>query len=245
MPYDRFVRSIVAASGTPETTPTVMWYRRLRTPDAFVDDTAQVFLGMRLQCAKCHHHPFEKWGQDDYYGFAAFFARVGRKPTLLAQGGNRDEEAIFSTRSGTRLASQDRAGDESQRAGRRSCSRSEQFRSTRQARRLDGRPQEPLFRQGAGQSLLGSFLRQRNRRAARRHAVDQPAFEPRALGRASPKTLSRADMTSSTLSVRFAQAAFIRSRACLILITKRTSKASPGTIPSGCPLRFCSTRFPW
>ena len=56
-----------------------------KATDAFVDDTAQVFLGLRLQCAKCHHHPFEKWSQDDYYGFAAFFARVGRKPSLQAQ----------------------------------------------------------------------------------------------------------------------------------------------------------------
>ena len=74
------MRGILAASGTPETAPPVQWYRRLQATDAFVDDTAQVFLGMRLQCAKCHHHPFEKWSQDDYYGFAAFFARVGRKP---------------------------------------------------------------------------------------------------------------------------------------------------------------------
>ena len=79
MPYDQFVRGILAASGTPETAPPVQWYRRLKATDAFVDDTAQVFLGMRLQCAKCHHHPFEKWSQNDYYGFAAFFARVGRK----------------------------------------------------------------------------------------------------------------------------------------------------------------------
>ena len=42
-------------------------------------DTAQVFLGMRLQCAKCHHHPYERWGQDDYYGLAGFFTRLGRK----------------------------------------------------------------------------------------------------------------------------------------------------------------------
>lgn len=100
VPYDRFAREILAASGAPETTPPVMWYRRLRTTDAFVDDAAQVFLGMRLQCAKCHHHPFEKWGQDDYYGFASFFARIGRKTTSVAQGGNRIEEAIFTTRSG-------------------------------------------------------------------------------------------------------------------------------------------------
>ena len=74
-PYDRFVRQILAASGTSESAPAVQWYRSLKAPDAFVDDTAQVFLGMRLQCAKCHHHPLEKWSQHDYYGFAAFFAR--------------------------------------------------------------------------------------------------------------------------------------------------------------------------
>ena len=45
-----------------------------------VDDTAQLFLGIRIQCARCHHHPFEKWSQDDYYGFASIFSRVGTKP---------------------------------------------------------------------------------------------------------------------------------------------------------------------
>lgn len=101
VPYDRFVREILAASGTPETAPPVQWYRRLRQTDAFVDDTAQVFLGMRLQCAKCHHHPFEKWGQEDYYGFAAFFGRIGRKPSSLARRSGRAEEVIFAARTGS------------------------------------------------------------------------------------------------------------------------------------------------
>lgn len=100
-PYDKLARAVLAASGTPESAPPVVWYRKLRSPDAFVDDTAQVFLGMRLQCAKCHHHPFERWSQDDYYGFAAFFARVGRKSTAAAQRVGRLDEAIFSTRSGS------------------------------------------------------------------------------------------------------------------------------------------------
>ncbi|WP_422926548.1 DUF1549 domain-containing protein [Singulisphaera sp. PoT] len=100
VPYDKFVRGILAASGTPETSPPVQWYRRIKGADAFVDDTAQVFLGMRLQCAKCHHHPFEKWSQNDYYGFAAFFARVGRKPSMNAQRAGRDDEVIFTARSG-------------------------------------------------------------------------------------------------------------------------------------------------
>jgi hypothetical protein len=51
-------------------------------PEQFVDDTAQVFLGLRLACAQCHHHPYEKWSQDDYWGLAAFFGRVGRKTVL-------------------------------------------------------------------------------------------------------------------------------------------------------------------
>jgi hypothetical protein len=100
VPYDQFVRGVLAASGTPEVAPPVQWYRNLKTADAFVDDTAQVFLGMRLQCAKCHHHPFEKWGQDDYYGFAAFFARVGRKPSAHALRAGRREEVIFASRTG-------------------------------------------------------------------------------------------------------------------------------------------------
>ena len=49
-----------------------------------VDDTAQVFLGVRLNCAQCHHHPYEKWGREDYWGMAAFFTRIGRKNVPLA-----------------------------------------------------------------------------------------------------------------------------------------------------------------
>ena len=47
----------------------------------FAEDIAQVFLGTRIQCAQCHNHPFDRWTQDDYYGFAAFFSQIGRKQT--------------------------------------------------------------------------------------------------------------------------------------------------------------------
>lgn len=78
-PYDQFVRAILTATGNfagDQGQPPVGWYNVLRTPQALVDDTAQVFLGTRIQCAQCHHHPYEKWSQDDYWGLAAFFARV-------------------------------------------------------------------------------------------------------------------------------------------------------------------------
>lgn len=100
VPYDEFVRGIVAATGDSRTAPPVMWYSQLKTPDAFVDDTAQVFLGMRLQCAKCHHHPFEKWSEDDYYGFAAFFGKVGRKTDPEAARRGRKEDVIFTAKGG-------------------------------------------------------------------------------------------------------------------------------------------------
>jgi len=85
-PYDRFVREILTASGSSKTNPAVVWYREVDQMNEQVEDTAQLFLGLRIQCARCHHHPFEKWSQNDYYGFAAFFSRVGRK-NLRADSG--------------------------------------------------------------------------------------------------------------------------------------------------------------
>jgi hypothetical protein len=87
-PYDQFVREIVAASGDMGQNPPVAWYRSVKTTEQQVEDTTQLFLGLRIQCARCHHHPFERWSQDDYYGYAAFFSRIQRKNAP----GNRAEE---------------------------------------------------------------------------------------------------------------------------------------------------------
>ena len=75
-PYDQFVREVLTATGEEIKTPPVVWFRELKDPTAQMEDAAQLFLGQRIGCAKCHHHPFEKWSQQDYYGFAAFFTRV-------------------------------------------------------------------------------------------------------------------------------------------------------------------------
>jgi hypothetical protein len=89
-PYDQFVREILTATGTPGQSPPVGWYREVKDAATQLEDTAQLFLGLRIQCAKCHHHPFEKWSQQDYYGFAAFFSQVGRK-----RGQVQNEDRIF------------------------------------------------------------------------------------------------------------------------------------------------------
>src|SRR5262249_7333031 len=78
-PYDQFAREILAAIGDEAKSPPTVWYKDLQKPEQFVDDTAQLFLGMRMACAQCHHHPYEKWSQDDYWGLAAFFGQIGRK----------------------------------------------------------------------------------------------------------------------------------------------------------------------
>jgi hypothetical protein len=80
-PYDEFVRGIVAAAGEWQEAPAINWYWQSRDDQLHqvTADTAQVFLGVRLQCARCHHHPYERWGQADYYGLAGFFTRLGRK----------------------------------------------------------------------------------------------------------------------------------------------------------------------
>jgi len=89
-PYDQIVRDVLTASGELGTNPPVVWYREVKESNQQVEDTAQLFLGLRIQCARCHHHPFEKWSQKDYYSFSAFFSRVGTKA-----GARPEEPRIF------------------------------------------------------------------------------------------------------------------------------------------------------
>jgi len=78
-PLDEFVREIVTARGSTYTEGPANYYRIGNNAADWAETTSQVFLGVRIGCARCHHHPFEKWSQDDYYGMAAFFARLGTK----------------------------------------------------------------------------------------------------------------------------------------------------------------------
>jgi len=94
-PYDRFVSEIVTASGDPQWNPPVVWYREVSDVEQQAEDTAQLFLGMKIQCARCHHHPYERWSQDDYYGLAAFFSRVGRKELGAEVAQNSRDRRIF------------------------------------------------------------------------------------------------------------------------------------------------------
>ena len=78
-PYDRFVRELLTGKGSSFRSGAANYFRVATTPQELAETTAQTFLGVRIQCAQCHNHPFERWKQKDYYGLAGFFARVGRK----------------------------------------------------------------------------------------------------------------------------------------------------------------------
>ena len=77
--YDRMVRELVTAKGSVFSNGPANYFNINNNPTEATETTVQLFLGVRMECAKCHHHPFEKYGQGDYYGFAAFFSRVSNK----------------------------------------------------------------------------------------------------------------------------------------------------------------------
>lgn len=78
-PIDRFVRELVTGTGSIYSNGPANYFRINASATDLTESTSQLFLGVRLECAKCHHHPFENISQGDYYGFSAFFARVGTK----------------------------------------------------------------------------------------------------------------------------------------------------------------------
>lgn len=94
-PIDLFAKELLTASGSVYENPPASYWRASRDPHDATETTAQLFLGIRIQCAKCHNHPFERWSQDNYYGIAAAFTRVGRKPGSIP-----DDEVVFVADSG-------------------------------------------------------------------------------------------------------------------------------------------------
>src|SRR5262249_42141897 len=100
-PWDAGMRELLAARGRTVDNPPANFYRgtynnhapvAVRDAQALAEATAQLCFGIRLQCAQCHNHPFERWTQDDYHGMAAFFARVRAKADPLQTGRGRQTQ---------------------------------------------------------------------------------------------------------------------------------------------------------
>lgn len=103
VPFDKMVRDVITGSGSTFSNPPANYYRIARDPTSLAETTAQLFFGIRMQCAKCHNHPFERWTQDDYYSMAAFFARVKQKTDTIEPGDAAKKEGaefIYAERTG-------------------------------------------------------------------------------------------------------------------------------------------------
>jgi hypothetical protein len=94
VPLDELVRRLIAGLGSTWQNPPSSFYRTNRDPMTAAESVGQVFLGIRLQCARCHSHPFDVWTQDDYYGLAACFANVARKQLDNARKDGFDQHEI-------------------------------------------------------------------------------------------------------------------------------------------------------
>lgn len=110
-PFDDVLREVITAGGSTFSNPAANYYRVARDPQSLAETTAQLFFGIRLQCSKCHNHPFERWTQDDYYSMAAWFARVKHRPDAI-EPGDKDKkggsEVVYTSREGE--VSQPRTG---------------------------------------------------------------------------------------------------------------------------------------
>ena len=95
-PMNEIVQDLLGAKGGTFSNPAGNYYQLQRDAKKLMENTAQIFMGMRIQCAQCHNHPFDRWTTDDYYSFANFFSQVGRK-------GSEDnrEQIIYNSGSGS------------------------------------------------------------------------------------------------------------------------------------------------
>ncbi|MBT4693629.1 MAG: DUF1553 domain-containing protein, partial [Planctomycetaceae bacterium] len=90
-PMDKFARELITTSGPLVDAPAGFFYKAVKSPNRMASTMSQVMLGIRIECAECHHHPFDRWGQTDFFGMRAFFAQVRYKKSLrgemlIAQG---------------------------------------------------------------------------------------------------------------------------------------------------------------
>ncbi len=194
------MRELITARGSTYANPPANYYRANRDPVTRAEATAQVFLGMRLQCAKCHNHPFDRWTQDDYYRWAGVFARVQYK-VLENNRRDKNDKHEFDGEQIVYTGPHER----SERPAHRRAGRSREFLGAKTtelgrrrppggAGRLAHQPREPAVRPRAGEPHLVSPDGPRHRRSDRRFPRDQPAQQSR---RCSTSWLATSSSTTS------------------------------------------------
>ena len=175
VPMDEMVQELLGANGGTSRTRRRTTTRLETDPLKVAENIAQVFMGMRIQCAQCHNHPFDRWTMDDYYGFAAFFTQIGRKngedpreTIVFNRGGGEANHPV-----GERVVPPKFLGGEAPDAQGK-----DRRAGAGQLARLAG---EPVLRREPRQHRLGPLLRPRHRRAGGRRPHQQPASNPELL----------------------------------------------------------------
>jgi len=169
---DQIVQQLLSATGGTFDNPATNYYQVENDRLKIAENTAQVFMGMRIQCAQCHNHPFDRWTMNDYYSFAAFFSQIGRK-----QGEDPREAIVFNSGggevaqpiTGQTMKPKFLGGDVPDVAGK--------DRREVLAKWLAS-PDNPYFAKNLAKHRLGAFPGQRNRRPRGRRARQQPVHQP-------------------------------------------------------------------
>ena len=174
--YDQFVREIITAEGPLSENGPANFYKAVPKAGEAASSVSQVFLGVRIACAECHHHPFDRWSQTDYYGMQAFFTPVALRKTardelLLAQG----DPQTKHPRTGATVFAHALSTTMPRGVAER--------RSAADSRGLDDGPRESLVRAAPGQPAVGAFPRPRAGGADRRRPRHQSAHQPRSARR--------------------------------------------------------------
>ena len=180
VPMNEWVKELLASSGSTFKIPATNYYQIERDIHKVTENAAQTFLGMRIQCAQCHNHPFDRWTMNDYYGFAAFFTQVGRKATedprelvVFNGGGGELNHPVYNRPMKPKFL----GGAEPDVKGK-----------DRRKVLADwlASPENPYFAQEPGQHRLGSLPRAGHRQRSRRRAHQQPAEQRTAVSGTRP-----------------------------------------------------------
>ena len=180
--WDKITRGILTASGPVDKTGPVAYYLANATADKMTDNATRMFLGVQLQCAQCHNHPFTEWKQNEYWQMAAFFTKV--RPRGQSQGGRQDRRLDHHQREARPPQEEKRrlAGvgeDPAPEVPRRRAARREgQPAGSAHPGRLGDQPEEPLLRPGDGQPDVGPVVRPGFHQPRGRHARRQRQLAP-------------------------------------------------------------------
>ena len=236
MPMDEMVQELLGASGGTFKNAATNFYQITNETLPLTENVAQVFMGIRVQCAQCHNHPFDRWTQNDYYSFAAFFAQIGRK-----QGEDYRETIVFNSGGGEvnhpvggRVMPPKFLGGEVPDVARQG--------PPRRAGQVAGLAAEPVVRDLVRQPRLGPLHGRGDRRAGRRLPGEQPGRRTPSCSRPWASTSPTPSTTSRPWSATSATRGPISERPSATRATPATSGTSPTPWSAGSRPRTCSTR---